>query len=117
MRELSNEVTPAFGCPVNSSEHGKEVLRVIGVPELTAANDCLFRKQVRAALNGHTIIEIDLSRTTSIDCAGLETLIAIHNLIRAQNGAVRLVNPTSRVLQLLDLLRAGLIFEIVNTSI
>jgi anti-anti-sigma factor len=116
MHELRNEVTPASGCPVDNSEAGTDFLKVVGVAELTAANSSRFRKQVRAALNGHATVEIDLSRTTSMDCAGLGTLIAIRNLIGDPNGAVRLVNPTSRVLQLLDLLRAGQIFEIVITS-
>ena len=49
-----------------------------------------------------------------MDCAGLGTLTALRKFIRDQNGAVRLLNPTGSVLQLLDLLRAGSIFEIVR---
>ena len=93
-----------------------EVLMVEGFAELTAANCKLFRKQVCATLNGHTEVEIDLSQTTVMDCAGLGALIAIRKLTRERNGgAVRLTNPTSPVRQLLDLMRAGAIFEIVNT--
>jgi anti-anti-sigma factor len=92
-----------------------EALRVEGLTELTAANCKLFRKQVCAALNGHTIVEIDLSQTMSLDCAGLGALIAVRNLARPRNCIVRLVNPTSPVQQLLDLVRAGRIFEIVHT--
>jgi anti-anti-sigma factor len=83
--------------------------------QLTAAHCRQFGKRVRAALNGHTVIEIDLSRTTSMDCAGLGSLIAIRNLICGRNGVVRLLNPTSRVQQLLERTRAGQIFEIVKT--
>jgi len=114
IREPRDEVMPATGSLVESSADGEEVLRVVGVVELTSANGNLFLKQVRAALNRHTIIEIDLSRTISMDCAGLGTLIAIRNLLRDRNGAVRLTNPTSSVQQLLDLMRAGTIFEIVS---
>lgn len=92
----------------------KEVLSVLGLAELTAANSNGFRKQVCAALNGHTVVEIDLADTRSMDCAGLGALIAIRNLTRSRNGAVRLVNPTSPVRQFLDLARATQIFEIVN---
>lgn len=91
------------------------VLTVVGFAELTAANINLFRKKVSVALNGHTVVEIDLSQTTFMDCAGVGALIAIRNLIRGGNGVVRLLNPTSPVQQMLDLVRAGQILEIVNT--
>ena len=93
----------------------EEVLTVGGVEELTAANQELFRKQICTALNGHTTIEIDLSRTTFMDCTGLGALIALRKLARARNGGVRLVNPTPTVQRLFDVLRAGELFEIVNT--
>lgn len=105
------------GRRVDRPNEGQEVLRVVGITELTAAHGPRFRKQVRAALNGHTVIEIDLSRTTSMDCAGLGALLALRQLTRQWKGFVRLLNPSSCVRQLLDLLRARQIFEIVNTSI
>ena len=92
-----------------------EVLRVGGFAELTAANSDRVGKKIRADLNGHTIIEIDLSRTTFMDCTGLGALIALRKLAHARNGAVRLVNPTPAVQGLFDVMRAGEIFEIVNT--
>jgi anti-anti-sigma factor len=93
----------------------KTVLTVVGFAELTAANSKLFRNKVGAALNGHTVVEIDLSRTTIMDCAGVGALIALRHLIRGGNGVVRLMNPTSPVQQMLDLVRAGQILEIVTT--
>ena len=91
-------------------------LSVVGFAEMTAATSKLFREKVCAALNGHTIVEIDLSQTTFMDCASLGALIAIRNSIRGRNGVLRIVNPTSSVRQFLDLVRAGQIFEIVNRS-
>src|SRR5437879_9431513 len=91
-----------------------EVLTVGRFAELSAANSELFRKQVCTALNGHTTIEIDLSRTTFMDCAGLSALIALRNLAHGRNGVVRLVNPTPIVQQLFDVVRAGQMFEFVN---
>jgi anti-anti-sigma factor len=104
-------------CRHASPEVSEGVLRVMGAAELTAAHGERFGKQVRASLNGHTSVEIDLSQTTSIDCAGLGALIAIRNQTRLRNGVVRLLNPTTAVQQLLDLMRAGQIFEIANTAI
>jgi anti-anti-sigma factor len=92
----------------------EEVLRVGGFAELTAANSDRVEKKIRADLNGHTTIEIDLSRTTVMDCTGLGALIALRNLTRARNGGVRLLNPTPTVQRFLDLVRAEEIFEIVN---
>ncbi|HXT39929.1 MAG TPA: STAS domain-containing protein [Candidatus Angelobacter sp.] len=92
-----------------------EVLTVGGFAELTAANNKLFRKQICASLDGHTSIEIDLSRTTFMDCAGFGALIALRNCTRGRNGVTRLVNPTPLVQQLFDVVGAGHMFEIVNT--
>ena len=82
---------------------------------MTAANCNLFRKTVCAALGEKTEIEIDLSETTSIDCASMGALVAVRNLIRGRNGIVRLTNPSPSMQQLLNLMRAGQAFEIVNT--
>ena len=92
-----------------------EVLTVGGFAELTAANSDRVGRKIRAGLNGHTTIEIDLSRTTFMDCTGLGALIALRKLARARNGGVRLVNPTPTVQRLFNVLRAGELFEIVNT--
>jgi anti-anti-sigma factor len=89
---------------------------MVGLAELTAVTSQLFRKKVCAALNGHTVVEIDLSQTTFMDSASLGALIAIRNSIRGRKGVLRLVNPTSSVRQFLDLVRAGQAFEIVNRS-
>ena len=85
---------------------------------MTAANRKLFRRKVCTALNGHTVaeVDIDLSQTTFMDFAGLGALIAVRNLTTGRNGVVRLMYPTSPVQQLLDLVRAGQVFEIVSTS-
>ena len=91
------------------------VLTIRGFAELSAANDELFRQRFCTDLNGYTSIEIDLSRTTFMDCTGLGALIALRKLAHARNGAVRLVNPTPAVQGLFDVMRAGEIFEIVNT--
>lgn len=96
------------------TEIAEQVLTVAGFTELTASNSKLFRKRVCAALNGHTVVEIDLSQTTFMDCAGLGALIAIRNPARDRKIVVRLVNPTSRVQQLLHIMRAGQVLEIIN---
>jgi anti-anti-sigma factor len=90
-----------------------QVLRVKGFPELTAYNCELFRTGISAALNGHVSIEIDLSRTTVMDCSGLGALIALRNCTRRRNGVVRLVSPSPAVRRLFEIMRSEQMFEIV----
>ena len=94
----------------------EQVLRVAGYEEMTAANCNQFRKAACAAWNEHTDVEIDLSQTTLIDCAGLGALIAVRNLTHKRKGMTRLMNPTFSVQQMLDLTRTGQLFDIVNTA-
>ena len=91
----------------------EEVLTFGAFKELTAANADMFRKEVHAAVNGHKVIEVDLSPTTFMDCGGLGALIALRNLARDRNGIVRLVNPTPPVHLLFEVMGFGNIFEIV----
>jgi anti-anti-sigma factor len=92
------------------------VLRANGFAELTAHNEERFRQTLSAALDGHTSIEIELSATTFMDCAGLGALIALRNCARGRNRAVvRLANPSPAVRRLLDIVRAGQMFEVVST--
>lgn len=115
LREPGVELLPVCRSRIDSTTLSQAVLRVAGSAELTAANCNLFRKKACAAWSGHTDVEIDLSQTTLIDCAGLGALIAIRNLTRERNGVARLMHPTSNVQQMLDLTQTGQLFEIVRT--
>lgn len=115
IRELSSKVSTDCGCPVNTITISKEILRVVGLAELTAANCNQVRKKVCSVLNGHSVIEVDLSQTAFIDCAGVGALIAVRNQTHGRKGVVRLLNPAAPVEQLLDFMRAGQIFEIVHS--
>lgn len=95
----------------------EEVLKVSGPAGLTAANCGPFGRQVRASMNGHTAIEIDLSRTTSMDCAGLGALIALRKFAHGRNGDMRVANPTPSVQQLFAVVGAGRLFEIMPARI
>ena len=96
------------------AENGEKVLSVTGTRALTTATATKFRERVFAALNGHDIIEVDLSGTTFMDCGGLGTLIALRNATRARQGRMRLLNPTPPVEEVLNLLEAQRVFEIVT---
>ena len=96
------------------TENGEKVLSVAGTRVLTTATAGNFRERVIAGLNGHDVIEVDLSRTTFMDCGGLGALVALRNATRDRNARVRLLNPTPPVEQVLRLLEAQRVFEIVT---
>ena len=92
-----------------------ETLRILGVRELSATNANSLRDLARAALaETQRNIEIDLSLTAQVDSCGLGTLIALHKTALARNGALRLLNPTPSVQQILELTRMHRLFEIVE---
>ena len=93
-----------------------ETLLVSEIKELGAATSNDFRDQVRAAYSrdGVRNLEIDLSATMFVDSCGLGALVALHKTVCGRNGAIRLLNPTPGVLQLLELTRMHRIFDIVK---
>jgi len=59
-------------------------------------------------------IEIDLSQTMFLDSCGLGALISLHKTACTRSGAVRLLNTTPPVQQILELTRLHRVFEIVK---
>ncbi len=85
------------------------------ISELTAANASSIKEEIKGALNDkHTEIDMDLSSTRFIDSSGLGVLIGLHKAMTLKNGAIRIVNPTESVQQVLELTRLHRLFEIVN---
>jgi len=92
-----------------------DILNVGGVKELSAANANAFRDQVRGSLADRLKnIDIDLSQTMFLDSCGLGALISLHKTACTRSGAVRLLNPTPPVQQILELTRLHRVFEIVK---
>jgi len=92
-----------------------ETLRISEFAELGAANSTDFRDKARAALTeAQRNIEIDLSQTILLDSCGLGALISLYKTACSRKGAMRLVNPTAGVEQVLDLTRMHRLFEIVK---
>ena len=54
---------------------------------------------------------LNLDDVSYIDSAGLEALIAIHMSLRDRNGQVKLLNPTKKVKELLELTRLSTVFD------
>lgn len=89
------------------------VLRVPCPAEISAPNAARFRDDVRGAVTTrHHRLELDMSKTTFIDSSGLGALISIHKLLCSHGGMLCILNPTSPVLQILELTRMNRLFEI-----
>ena len=96
---------------IESHEHR---LLVRGLEGLNAANAATCRDRVRTALTRrHHAIDIDMSRTKSIDSSGIGALVALHKSICEQGGRLRILNPSPVTQQILELTRMHLILEIV----
>lgn len=94
--------------------HGNTVL-VAEIKELRAANANGFRDWVRSSMaGGQKNIDVDLSQTMFIDSCGLGVLVALQQIARGKQGAVRLLRPPPLVQQILELTRMHRIFEIVK---
>ena len=92
----------------------RESLIVSNIPEIVAGNARAFKERILALLtDSHKTIEIDLAQTTFIDSTGLGVLISLDKAVRPRKGVVRLLNPTSSVLTVLELTRLHRVFEVV----
>lgn len=93
-----------------------ETLNISEIDQLATGNADLFHATVAAALpECPTRLEIDLSKTHFVDCAGVGALIALRNCARRRNAkvSVRLLNPAVATRRLLRLTRIESEFPIV----
>ncbi len=94
-----------------------DTLVVGGLRELSSANAMSFRDRIRLTMSDSLRnIEIDLSQATFLDSHGLGALIALRNTAHSRHGFVRLVDPCSCVLQILEVTRLRRVFEITPAS-
>ena len=93
-----------------------QTLKISDIAELTAVNSGSFREDVTAALrDSPTVIEIDLAQTRFMDSSGLGALFALYRTVGEASGtALRLLNPTPEIQQLLELTQMQQLFEIVQ---
>lgn len=92
-----------------------DTLRISDVRELVAANSSLFREEAREAMGeGQKHVEVDLSRTVSMDSAGLGALVGLFRLANSRKGDLRLLNPQPPVQQILEITRMHRVFKVVS---
>jgi anti-anti-sigma factor len=98
--------------PVDTAERSLPVFYVLGA--LRAPLNGEVERRVRALLDrGERAIILNLSRTSTVDAAGVGELVRAYNMAVAAGCALRVVGPSTRVRQilervgLLDILRRG----------
>lgn len=88
-------------------------LNVSEIDQLTAANSQELQAELRAALPaGVRQINVDLSRTSMVDCCGLGALIALRNSSLNQNPdlSIRLFHATPSAQRVFKLIEAHRLF-------
>jgi len=111
--------SPDLGCP-NRQAYSK-IKAITGglwideIKELNQLNAFAFLQRVNAVLTDAVkIIVLDLSQTDFLDSHGLGALISLRNMMGRRNGVVRLLNPSRRVEQVLELTRLHRVLDIVK---
>lgn len=85
------------------------IIHILG--ELIAENSHSFREMINeiSQKNPKEII-VDLQQVPFIDTSGLGTLVGIRATLRSKNIALKLRNPTERVLQNFKMTRLDMVF-------
>lgn len=94
--------------------HG-DTLNVSDIKELATFTANSFQSELSAALSGTVRhIDLDLSRTTFVDCGGLGALVAIRK--KASTGAspatIRLFNAPKPLEHMVNMMKLGDVFPI-----
>lgn len=89
---------------------------VVELPaQVDAANADEVGEQLRAALNGGTIVVADMARTIFCDSRGTQVLLNAHHWARALRCELRVARPGAEVLQVWMLLGADQVFALYPT--
>lgn len=92
---------------------GHVMLRVAGEIDLSTASH--FRAAALAALRRHgPVISLDLSRVGFMDSTGLEVLLATNRRATLEGGQLYLVDPSQRVMRLLEVTGMDRLFTITH---
>jgi anti-sigma B factor antagonist len=75
------------------------------------------REDVRQQLeDGHAMLLLDMSQVDAIDSTGLGVLVSCLTSVRNRGGDLRLLQPTPRVVDVLVITQADLLFEIFDNE-
>lgn len=81
------------------------------------ASDALFRSTIADLLDaGRRHLVINLAQVSQVDTSGLTALVNAHLTAAKRGGALKLVNPTRRIRDLLGVTRLNTLFEVFDNE-
>jgi anti-sigma B factor antagonist len=96
-------------------QRSRGCLKVSGIHELSAVNAREVRDAIVTTLESDLKdVDVDLSETVFLDSCGIGALISVYKEINKRQGQFRVLHPTARAEQILDLTRMGQLFTIVK---
>ena len=88
------------------------VVKVTGDITLNRGSDVLLKDKVNSLLQqGHKNILVDLGGVSTVDSAGLGQLVQSYVTAKNRGGALKLLNPTKRLNDLLVVTKLLTVFE------
>jgi anti-sigma B factor antagonist len=88
------------------------IVRAHGEITLNAGSDVLLRDKIRSLLQqGHQRIVLDLGEVSYMDSAGLGQIVQVYATTRRAGGALKLLNLTKRLHDLLVVTKLLTVFE------
>ena len=102
--------------PLDIVESVREDITVLALKgRLTLGESNLIREKVtQLSAAGKFKVVIDLSNVEYIDSTGLGILVICFTSLKKQGGALKLVNPNKRNVELLLLTKLHTVFEVFN---
>lgn len=96
------------------SETAREGVTILSLKgRLTAGETGAIRAKVDQAIAaGHINIILDLSHVEYVDSTGLGSMVICYTSLKRQGGALKLVNPNKRNVELLALTKLYTVFEV-----
>jgi anti-sigma B factor antagonist len=88
------------------------VVRVTGDITLNQGGDVLLKDKIQSLLQqGQKKLLLDLGGVSYVDSAGLGQLVQIHATTKGQGGALRLINVTKKLKDLLVVTKLVTVFD------
>src|ERR1700683_1018704 len=92
--------------------HEDIVILVLGGRLTFRESDGLFDKIRALGAAGHLKLILDLRHVSYVDSAGLGAIVGGYTSLTKQGGALKLVNPNMRTLEMLAMTQLNTLFEV-----
>ena len=93
------------------------IVKVTGDITLNKGGDVLLKDKVQSLLQqGHQRLLVDLSGVSHVDSAGLGELVQAYATTKTRGGALKLLNVTTRLRDLLVITKLLTVFEVFDSE-